>query len=74
MFSVRDPPPDLGRLFQQLAAQEGGIRPVALPRAYLRALQEIEDLPCNQPGQDKSWVLRAERRERDILEDSQRLT
>ncbi len=66
--------PDLEELFKELAEQEGRTRPVALSQAYLRALQEIEDLPCNQPGQDKSWVLRVERRERDILEDSQRLT
>ena len=41
---------------------------------YLAALQEIEALPCNRTGQDKSWVLRVARRAREVLEESIRLT
>ena len=67
-------PPDLEKLFKELGEQEGGIRPVTLPEAYLRALQEIEDLPCNQSGQDKSWVLRVERRWRETLRSTRLVT
>jgi len=69
-----DLPADLERILQEIHEQEGGLRPVTLSEAYLRVLREIEDLPCNQPGQDKSWVLRVERREREILRNSKRLT
>jgi hypothetical protein len=70
MTDMGELPPDLEKLFKELGEQEGGIRPVTLPEAYLRALQEIEELPCNQSGQDKSWVLRVERRERSIIKNS----
>ncbi len=59
-----DLPPDLQRIFAELAEQEGGTRAVELSAAYLGALREIEQLPCNQPGQDKSWVLRVEEQRR----------
>jgi len=67
-------PTDLERIFREIHEQEGGLRPVTLSEAYLAVLREIEDLPCNQSGQDKSWVLRIERREREILMNSRRLT
>ena len=34
--------------------------PFELEAGYLEAVREIERLPCNQSGQDKSWVLRVE--------------
>jgi hypothetical protein len=40
----------------------------------LALLREIEDLPCNRPGQDKSWVLRVARRARAAIAASRRLT
>jgi hypothetical protein len=40
----------------------------------LALLREIEDLPCNRPGQDKSWVLRVARRARGAIAGSRRLT
>jgi len=67
-------PADLERIFREIDEQEGGLRPVTLSEAYLKVLREIEDLPCNQAGQDKSWVLRIERREREIIRNSKRLT
>ena len=67
---VGDLPLDLERLFAELTEQVGGIRPAALPVAYLRALREIEELPCNQDGQDKSWVVNSVQRWLDTLENS----
>jgi len=67
-------PPALERLLDRIVEQEGGRKPAPLAEEYLRAVQELEDLPCNRPGQDKSWVLHVERRERSILETSKRLT
>ncbi len=65
-----DLPPDLQRIFAELAEQEGGTRAVELSAACLGALREIEELPCNQSGQDKSWVLRVERHDRAILRNA----
>jgi hypothetical protein len=67
-------PPDLEKLFKELGEQEGGIRPVTLPEAYLRALQETEELPCNQSGQDKSWVVRSQRRWREWIRSAKLIT
>ena len=67
-------PPDLVRIFKEVGEQEGGIRPSTLPEAYRRALEEIEGLPCNQAGQDKSWVLRVARRWRATIRSARRLT
>jgi hypothetical protein len=67
-------PPELQRIFDEIHAQEGGRRPAELPEAYLKALEEIENLPCNQDGQDKSWVLRAGRRWRETLRNVRRVT
>jgi len=67
---VGDLPPDLEKIFAELTEQVGGIRPEVLPEAYLKALQEIEDYPCNQSGQDKSWVVRSERRWRETIRNS----
>lgn len=67
-------PPDLVRIFAEIHEQEGGIRPTILSKAYLAALAEIEGLPCNQSGQDKSWVLRSQRRARESIRNSRRLT
>ena len=69
-----DLPPDLEKLFKELGEQEGGIRPVTLPEAYLRALEEIEALPCNQSGQDKSWVVRSQRRWRELIRRARLIT
>jgi hypothetical protein len=43
------------------------------PRDLAR-LREIEDLPCNRPGQDKSWVLRAEESRREFFRAAGRAT
>jgi hypothetical protein len=40
----------------------------------LALLREIEDLPCNRPGQDKSWVLRAEESRREFFRAAWRAT
>src|SRR5262245_15273750 len=71
---VGDLPPDLEKIFAELTEQVGGIRPEVLPEAYLRALQEIEDLPCNRPGQDKSWVVRAVRHWREVIRSARLLS
>jgi hypothetical protein len=65
-----DLPPDLERIFAELTEQVGGIRPEVLPDAYLKVLEEIENLPCNQSGQDKSWVVRAGRLWRESIRNS----
>ena len=63
-------PPDLERLFAELTEQLGGIRPETLSEAYLAALREIEALPCNQDGQDKSWVVAGELRWKETIRTS----
>ena len=63
-------PPDLERLFAELTEQVGGIRPETLSEAYLAALREIEELPCNHEGQDKSWVVTSEQRWKDTIKSS----
>ena len=35
--------------------------PVALPAAYRRAIERWEELPENDVGADKTWVLQADR-------------
>ena len=45
-----------------------------LSPGYLARLREIEELPCNRPGQDKSWVLQVARRARALIAESRRLT
>jgi len=35
--------------------------PVALPAPYLRAVERWEELPENDVGADKTWVLRTDR-------------
>jgi hypothetical protein len=40
----------------------------------LALLREIEALPCNQPVQDKSWVLRAEESRRRLFREAWRVT
>jgi hypothetical protein len=67
-------PADLERIFREIHEQEGGVRPVTLTKAYLKVLREVEELPCNQAGQDKSWVVRVERRWRETIRNSRRLT
>ncbi len=41
--------------FERLPRESG---PVVLSEAYLRAVERWEALPENQPGSDKTWVLR----------------
>ena len=36
-------------------------RPVVLGEPYLRAVKQVEALPANQDGADKTWVERAQR-------------
>jgi hypothetical protein len=74
MNAMGELPPNIVRIFEEVHRLEGGIRPAVLPEPYRRALEEIEGLPCNRTGQDKSWVLRAERRWLETLRSSRRLT
>jgi len=67
-------PPNIVRIFEEVHRLEGGNRPAPLPEAYRRALEEIEGLPCNRSGQDKSWVLRQARRWRETIRNSRRIT
>lgn len=71
---VGELPPDLVKIFAELTEQVGGIRPEVLPEAYLKALLEIESFPCNQSGQDKSWVVRAQRRWRELIRSAKLIT
>ena len=52
--------------------EEDFARPAELPDAYLRSIGEVERLPCNRPGQDKSWVLRAAENRRRFFRSMQR--
>lgn len=70
MPPVGELPPDLERLFADLSEQVGGVRPEALSEAYRAALRETEDLPCNQDGQDKSWVVDGQQRWLDTIKNS----
>ena len=63
-------PPDLERILAQLHDELGGIRPETLSAAYLAALAEIEQQPCNQDGQDKSWVVESQQRWLDTIKNS----
>jgi hypothetical protein len=74
MQAMDELPPSIVRIFEEVHRLEGGNRPAPLPEAYRRALEEIEDLPCNRPGQDKSWVLRVERRWLKTIRNSRRIT
>jgi hypothetical protein len=58
---VDDLPADLERILAQLHDELGGIRPETFSSAYLATLAEIEQLPCNQSGQDShgSFALRS---------------
>jgi len=38
--------------------------PVTLSEGFLRMVEQVAELPCNQSGQDKSWVLRLEEADR----------
>jgi hypothetical protein len=40
-------------------------RPVVLSEDYLRAVEQVEALPENQDGADKTWVERAQREFRE---------
>lgn len=40
-------------------------RPVVLSAEYLRAVKQVEALPENQDGADKTWVERAQREFRE---------
>jgi len=40
-------------------------RPVVLSPEYLRAVEQVEALPENQDGADKTWVERAQREFRE---------
>jgi hypothetical protein len=74
MKAMDELPPNIARIFAEVHRLEGGNRPAPLPEAYRRALEEIEGLPCNRSGQDKSWVLRKARRWRETIRNSRRIT
>ena len=40
-------------------------RPVVLSEDYIRAVRQVEALPANQDGADKTWVDRAQREFRE---------
>ena len=47
--------------------------PVTLRPEYLRAIEEIEALPENQSGADKSWVEKADREFREYYQRAVRV-
>jgi hypothetical protein len=48
-------------------------RPVVLGAEYLRAVKQIESLPENQDGSDKTWVERAQREFREHYAKARRV-
>jgi hypothetical protein len=48
-------------------------RPVVLGADYLRAVEQVESLPENQDGADKTWVERVVRRSRDEFARARRI-
>jgi hypothetical protein len=65
---------DVDRLLEHYASLHGEPQPVVLEASYLRAVREVEDLPCNQPGEDKSWVLRVEENRQRFFANVRRRT
>ena len=50
-----------GTVDPKVANDRDACRPTALSAEYLRRIECLERLPEMQPGQDKSWVDRANR-------------
>jgi hypothetical protein len=48
-------------------------RPVVLGEAYLRAVQQVEALPDNQDGADKTWVERVMVQSREHFANARRI-
>jgi len=48
-------------------------RPVALAEDYLRAVKQVEGLPENQDGADKTWVERVVRQSREHFAQARRI-
>jgi hypothetical protein len=48
-------------------------RPVVLSAEYLRAVEQVEALPENQTGADKTWVERVVRQSREHFASARRI-
>ena len=48
-------------------------RPVVLSEEYIRAVKQVEALPSNQDGADKTWVDRAQREFREHYAGARRV-
>ena len=48
-------------------------RPVVLSAEYLRAVKQVEALPENQDGADKTWVERVMRQSREHFAKARRI-
>jgi hypothetical protein len=48
-------------------------RPVVLSEPYLRAVKQVEALPANQDGADKTWVERVMVRSREHFAKARRI-
>jgi hypothetical protein len=48
-------------------------RPVVLSEEYLRAVRQVEALPANQDGSDKTWVERVLRESREHYTKARRV-
>ena len=48
-------------------------RPVVLSEVYLGAIQQIEALPADQDGADKTWVERVVRQSREHFANAKRI-
>jgi hypothetical protein len=48
-------------------------RPVVLSEPYLRAVKQVEALPANQDGADKTWVDQAQREFREHYAGARRV-
>ena len=48
-------------------------RPVVLSQEYLRAVKQVEAMPADQDGADKSWVERVVRQSREHFAKARRI-
>jgi hypothetical protein len=65
---------ELDRIFEDARRTLSATGPVALDPRYLRAIERLEERPETAPGVDKTWVVEAARRAKQLLSRVQLLT
>jgi len=65
---------ELDRIFEEARRTLSATGPVTLDPGYLRAIERLEERPEAAPGADKTWVVEAARRAKQLLSSAQLLT